>query len=813
MSFSNTNILPNNTKVEYVDEYSIPNNNTTITNVTNDPNYYQESVQRYQPLPPVTDFYHSNYQTWNNVLSDNNTYSYPTRYSQLNDYSTCNPTISTFNTNNLNYGHERQTYPVYSSTPITYTTCNYVETPPVSDNKMLPVCSEPTNPDPMNIKSFQSDVVTPTYSITLPGSYASDSTGTEKSYSDGRGDTKLVKKRKTKRVDSGEKSPDEKKDYKRTANNIRERIRVHDINAAFSDLAKMCSEYIKEKEEKHTKLTILQQAVEVIKVLENEVEKKRVRHNGGLEILSNDKVVYEKEIISRDLHVRCSQYSHNGKYFAYCDSINTLIINAETKKEIVSEPLSKTQSILFSPNDNIMVTWEPYVVYGKSKPGEERKPNPNLRYWRVSDGQCLVVTVAAKDTIWQPQWTADENYAIRFLGSEILVYENNSFERYVWKKSFKKLGNFKISPGQTPIIAMYHEDKTNEPARVEIRRIDKDFSILSTRTLFKSDKVSLKWNSKGNALLCQVFIEVDKSNKNYYGEQHLYLLTLGGDNGIRVTLDKEGPIYAAQWNPNGIEFAVCYGYMPSKVSMFNLKGDITWSLPDGHRNEMYYNPFGNILVVCGFSNISSGLMEFWDTNKKTLISKIERPDTTLFSWAPDGQHFLTATCAPRLRTNNGYIITHYTGKNIISRNFESPKEIWEVILRPSPMNKHKEFAIEKGSTQLSNKKKEEHPLDKLVNSGSVCATKSAYIPPHLRKKTVDGKVAGTLKAKGKSLEAGKPLRNEKDKKIFNLQKKIDDTLKLKEKADSGETLQPNQLLKIEKLGEFYTELEKLKMEA
>ena len=28
-------------------------------------------------------------------------------------------------------------------------------------------------------------------------------------------------------------------------------------------------------------------------------------------------------------------------------------------------------------------------------------------------------------------------------------------------------------------------------------------------------------------------------------------------------------------------------------------------------------------------------------------------DTTYFEWCPDGEHFVTATCAPRLRVSNG----------------------------------------------------------------------------------------------------------------------------------------------------------------
>jgi uncharacterized protein with WD repeat len=35
-----------------------------------------------------------------------------------------------------------------------------------------------------------------------------------------------------------------------------------------------------------------------------------------------------------------------------------------------------------------------------------------------------------------------------------------------------------------------------------------------------------------------------------------------------------------------------------------------------------------------------------------------------FQWAPDGQHFLTATTSPRLRVGNNYRFWSYMGKNL-----------------------------------------------------------------------------------------------------------------------------------------------------
>jgi len=58
------------------------------------------------------------------------------------------------------------------------------------------------------------------------------------------------------------------------------------------------------------------------------------------------------------------------------------------------------------------------------------------------------------------------------------------------------------------------------------------------------------------------------------------------------------------------------------------------------------------LLLAGFGNLRSGI-ELWDVINRKLIAKTDAPDTTLLRWSPDGEHFMTATTAPRLRITNG----------------------------------------------------------------------------------------------------------------------------------------------------------------
>lgn len=188
--------------------------------------------------------------------------------------------------------------------------------------------------------------------------------------------------------------------------------------------------------------------------------------------------------------------------------------------------------------------------------------------------------------------------------------------------------------------------------------------------------------------------------------------------------------------------------MPAKATIYNLKCEPVFELGTGPRNCIHYNPHGNILMLGGFGNLR-GQVEFWDTNKRTIIGKCEAPDSTYVEWCPNGVHLLTATTAPRLRIGNGYKIWHYTGTLLHEKACEEQEELYDVcwkvgrsylilnyppyftgrivLFQKYPMDHFKEPSIS------------EEKVEGIVSSQPQ-ASKEVYRPPSARNKTIQFKL-------------------------------------------------------------------------
>ncbi|XP_060005613.1 eukaryotic translation initiation factor 2A isoform X4 [Lagenorhynchus albirostris] len=453
---------------------------------------------------------------------------------------------------------------------------------------------------------------------------------------------------------------------------------------------------------------------------------------------------------------------------------------------------------------------------------------------------------------WCPSWSEDETLCARNVNNEVHFFENNNFNTFASKLHLKKINDFVLSPGPQPYkVAVYVPGSKGAPSFVRLYQypnFDGPHAALANKSFFKADKVTMLWNKKATAVLVIASTEVDKTGASYYGEQTLHYIATNGESAV-VQLPKNGPIYDVVWNSSSTEFCAVYGFMPAKATIFNLKCDPVFDFGTGPRNAAYYSPHGHILVLAGFGNLR-GQMEVWDVKNYKLISKPVASDSTYFAWCPDGEHILTATCAPRLRVNNGYKIWHYTGSVLHKYDVPSNAELWQVSWQPFLDGIFPEKAITYQAV----------PSDVPSEEPKVA---TAYRPPALRNKPVTNsklheeeppqnmkpqpgnekplsKTALKNQRKHEAKKAAKQeARSDKspdmaptpapqsaprntisqstsgdpeiDKKIKNLKKKLKAIEQLKEQAATGKQLEKNQLEKIQKEKALLQELEDLEL--
>uniref|UniRef100_A0A8C6SEB9 Eukaryotic translation initiation factor 2A n=1 Tax=Neogobius melanostomus TaxID=47308 RepID=A0A8C6SEB9_9GOBI len=270
----------------------------------------------------------------------------------------------------------------------------------------------------------------------------------------------------------------------------------------------------------------------------------------------------------------------------------------------------------FSPQNNILATWQPYASMNFTITGEA-----NLQLWEAQSGVLLKALFQKK--VECPSWSEDESLAVRSVNNELHFYENNDFSQTILH--FIRLFRLRPVPGAQPSkIAVYVPGTKGAPSFVRLYQYP---------SFFKSDKVFMHWNRKATAVLVTASTEVDKSGASYYGEQTLHFLGVNGETAL-VQLPKGGPIYDVSWSPSSSEFCVVYGFMPAKATVYNLHCDAVFDF--GDRPAQLHRA---ILVLAGSGNCVDS-MEVWD---------VKEIQTAHFAWAPDGEHVVTATCSPRLR--------------------------------------------------------------------------------------------------------------------------------------------------------------------
>lgn len=72
-------------------------------------------------------------------------------------------------------------------------------------------------------------------------------------------------------------------------------------------------------------------------------------------------------------------------------------------------------------------------------------------------------------------------------------------------------------------------------------------------------------------------------------------------------------------------------------------------------SSFFFN-FPCILII-SMPNIAS--QAFWDYSEKKLLGTTKAECSVTSEWSPDGRYFMTATTAPRLQIDNGYLYIEF----------------------------------------------------------------------------------------------------------------------------------------------------------
>nr|XP_003707307.1 PREDICTED: eukaryotic translation initiation factor 2A [Megachile rotundata] len=534
-------------------------------------------------------------------------------------------------------------------------------------------------------------------------------------------------------------------------------------------------------------------------------------------------------------------FSPEGRYFAWVNGMVVKILHCSTWKIVAEIKRPKISAIQFSIQGTYFMTWEPFIATVSNPQGV-----PNLHIWKSETGELVKSFVQKKQSDWEPQWSSDEKVCGLLVGADVILYKDVNFEKIEHRINVAKVAKFSISPSNSPYyILCYMPGKSGQPSFGRLFQYPKFDSTqaIANKSFFQADRVNIYWNNQGTNVLLMTSTEVDKTGASYYGKQTLHYLSTKGETAM-VMLSKEGPIHAVQWSPKNTEFCVVYGFMPAKATLFNLKCEAIFEFGILHRNSIYYNPQGNILILTGFGNLRGGI-ELWDVGNRKLIAKTEAPDTTLLQWSPDGEHFMTATTAPRLRMGNGFKIWHYTGTLLYERPWNEQEELWEVLWQTFPPQTFPEKpisykAVEGIAPSQPQASKQAYrppsargePVTFKLHDDEVLGLKNASKPtqskakkktkkvkkeseasassqPHHSNASTNGQVTASTKTQNLTTNVSECDELERSKKIKKIKNKLEQISKLKEQLEAGKQLEINQLDKIKKEADLIKELEEL----
>ncbi len=196
-------------------------------------------------------------------------------------------------------------------------------------------------------------------------------------------------------------------------------------------------------------------------------------------------------------------------------------------------PAENVYELAYSPLATYLSTWQ------RPSKDEDGNATKNLKVWRTveeADERTPVGQfVQRSQDGWNLQYTSDERFCARAVTNEVQFYESGDL-RTVWNKlHLEGVTDFTVSPGKNHSVACFVPERKGQPAAVKLFLVPSFAAPVSQKSFFKGDKVQMKWNQLGTGVVVLAQTEVDASNRNYYGESTMVLLTTSGFDS-RITL-------------------------------------------------------------------------------------------------------------------------------------------------------------------------------------------------------------------------------------------------------------------------------------
>ncbi|XP_021751808.1 eukaryotic translation initiation factor 2A-like [Chenopodium quinoa] len=435
------------------------------------------------------------------------------------------------------------------------------------------------------------------------------------------------------------------------------------------------------------------------------------------------------------------------------------IFDCKTYKEIRSIQVPNFAAANISPRGTYLQTFQK-----QASPQEK-----NVTSWSVENGSC-VHNFSQKNmskTSWPSiRFSSDEAVACRLVTNEIQFFDSADLSKgFVSRLRVPGVAAVQLSKMPGSHVATFVPESKGVPASVQIFACGSDPSSqpLARRSFFRCSTVQLHWNYGSTGLLAVAQADVDKTNQSYYGESKLSYLTTDGAHEGLVPLRKEGPIHDVQWSYTGTEFAVVYGFMPAKATVFDKKCNPLLELGSGPYNTIKWNPKGRFLCLAGFGNLP-GDMAFWDCTEKKQLGTTKAEWSVVSEWSPNGCFFMTASTAPRRQIDNGIKIFHHNGSLYFKKMFD---KLFQADWKPESADRFgdiSELVKSIGSLKIEETKAQgqgSKPSQNATKSNPVNPPQksAAYLPPSARKAaSVKAELFGGLDTQEMSKNA---LKNKK----------------------------------------------------